>query len=120
MTGMRMPDSRLTDVLIQDCKCDLLQAPMSKISSARFQSSNFSETDFRHANLEDLEFSRCSLAAAEFYDAKFKNVDFRSSTIEGIKIQPENWRGAIIDSQQLITIASELANRWGIEIDDTN
>lgn len=119
LTGMRMPESRLSNVVLQDCKCDLLQLTSSKLSSMRFEKCKFSEADFRQAEFDGVAFRECVMADAEFYESRFKSTDFRSSRIEGMKINPQGWRGATIDSQQLIELASELAQSWGLQIDDS-
>ena len=56
------------------------------------------------------------LNAAQFQGTKLIKTDFRSSKIEGIKVDPLNIKGAIIDPAQAI----DLVHMLGVTISPAN
>lgn len=53
----------------------------------------------------------------QFVDAKLKNVDFRTSELSRIR-GLESLKDAKISSLQLVTLAPELAQALGINVED--
>ena len=65
-----------------------------------FENCILREADFQGADLRDVIFKNCDLREAQFSFATLNGTNFCSSKIEGIKLQPESLRGAIVDYHQ--------------------
>jgi uncharacterized protein YjbI with pentapeptide repeats len=116
LTGLKLIDGKLSDVIFEDCVGELLQLFGSEIKSTMFKNCRFSNSDFRSCKFEDVIFKNCELSAFEIYDAKLKNVDFRGSHFEGLKAHAVDLKGAVIDYQQALDLASCFASMLGIRV----
>lgn len=112
MTGLRWEAGVLHDVRFTDCKGDLAQLYGATCRGVRFEQCPLVGADFRQADLTGVVFARCDLSGADFTGATLNKADLRGCPIEGMRVGPQEWRGATIDEHQ----ALELLRAMGIII----
>jgi uncharacterized protein YjbI with pentapeptide repeats len=119
LTGFRMIDADASDCRFQNCIGELVQSHGSTFKKTAFKDCQLKGADFRFCNLEGATFSNCDLRDAEFYNAKLSGTDFRSSELMGIKAQPEDLKGAIIDSDQASALGRHFASLLGLVVKES-
>jgi uncharacterized protein YjbI with pentapeptide repeats len=97
MTGFRGGEADCQDVLIQEGDQRYSRFRFSRFKSCEFVSCNFEESDLQGADLSGAIFRRCNLRNTEMNKAKLVNADLRGSLVEGLQINPEDLRGAVVD-----------------------
>ena len=120
-TRVELRNCRLTGVRLIECECKHLlisngdqrygQFRFSTIEFAEFDGCNFEDADFYSATLKHSRFSGCNLRNAEMNKVSLTEVDLRGSTVEGLKLNAQDIRGAIVDPAQALTFAHLLGIR---------
>lgn len=111
-----MTEARLADVLFEDCVGDMVQMFGSQCKKVCFKNCRLPGIDLRSCDLQEAVFDHCDLQEALFYDSKMAGTDLRGSQLDGIKANPPDLKGAIIDSQQAIDLALHLAILLGLQV----
>ena len=72
---------------------------------------------FRGADLTRVNFSkarlRCDFSAANLNGASFREADLRGSRLQGINVFEVDWKKAVIDLEQAVTLAEAFGARLG-------
>lgn len=104
MTGFSTLDSAFADTLFKDCKLDLAQFYNTKMRGVRFEDCPLTGGDFRMADLTGAMFVRCDLSDTDFTGATLAGVDLRACKIDGMRVGPQELRGATIDEGQAVAL----------------
>jgi uncharacterized protein YjbI with pentapeptide repeats len=116
-TGLDCSQSILKDVRFVGCKLDMANFRFAKCSNVVFEDCNLTNADFYSAELTHVRFENCILQATLFSGVTARTVDLRSSDLIDVRGW-DNAGGFIIDSQQLIQVAPQLAVALNITIQD--
>ena len=111
MTGFRAGKADCQDVLISEGDQRYSLFRFSRFQSAEFDSCNFGEADFQGTDLSGAIFRNCNLQNAEMSKVKLVNTDLRGSRVEGLRLNAEDIRGAVVDLPQAMIFASLLGIR---------
>jgi uncharacterized protein YjbI with pentapeptide repeats len=111
MTGFRAGRAECQDVFISEGDQRYSQFRYSRFQSAEFDSCNFEEADFEGTDLSGAIFRKCNLHDAEMSKAKLVNTDLRGSHVEGLRLNAEDVRGAVVDLGQAMIFARLLGIR---------
>lgn len=111
MTGVRLIESECKELLISSGDQRYAQFRFSTIKSAEFDACNFEEADFYGAKLKRAKFSNFKFCDTEMSGVTLMEVDLRSSIVEGLKLNAEDIRGAIVDPAQALALAHLLGIR---------
>jgi len=115
-TGLKIIDTQLTNVLFEKCVGKLTQMCGSIFKTVVFRGCNFAGADFSNCNFEEVCFEACDLREAIFYNAKLDGTNLCGSQLLGIKAFAADLKGAIIDQQQAIELAPQMAELLQIEV----
>lgn len=118
LTGMQLPEAHFHDVLFQNCHLNLAGFRFAEFKNCLFRQCQLEEADFGSASFHKTAFRDCQLARAEFFSAALDGVDLRGCELEGLKVRPEDLRGAVIDRPQLVGFAPDMARILGLKIED--
>lgn len=105
MIGFRMGQAEASDILIKGCNAAYAQFEASVFKGARFESCVLTESSFQGADLRGALFAKCDLSGAKMSDAKLEGADLRGSKIDGVWLGLKELQGAIVDLDQMISIA---------------
>ncbi|HEX4275522.1 MAG TPA: pentapeptide repeat-containing protein [Bryobacteraceae bacterium] len=111
MTGFRGGEADCKDVLISEGDLRYSQFRYSRFRSAEFDGCNFEEADFQGTDLSGSIFRKCNLSNAEMSKVKLLDADLRGSHVEGLHMNVEDIRGAVVDLPQAMIFASLLRIR---------
>jgi uncharacterized protein YjbI with pentapeptide repeats len=111
MTGFRAGEADCQDILVSAGDQRHCQFRFSKFKSAEFDSCNFEEADFQGTDLSGSIFRKCILRNAEMSKVKLLNADLRGSLVEGLRMNAEDVRGAVVDPSQAMIFAALLGIR---------
>lgn len=111
MTGFRAGEANCQDILVSAGDQRHCQLRFSKFKSAEFDSCNFAEADFQGTDLSGSIFRKCTLRNTEMSKVRLLNADLRGSLIEGLRMNAEDVRGAVVDPSQAMIFASLLGIR---------
>ena len=120
LTGIDISASSFQEVLIRDTSLELANFRFSRFKNVCFENCLLREADFQGADLQGVRFRNCDLRMAQMSSARLGGTDFRGSQLDGLYIAPENLRGAIIDTTQLMTLALSLTQAFGIVVRDAD
>jgi uncharacterized protein YjbI with pentapeptide repeats len=108
LLGMSFFSCSGTDISFTGSNCQFADFRETKFKKAVFDDCNLREADFQGANLSGVIFNNCDLREAQFSFAQLNGTRFCSSKIEGIRIQQESLRGAIVDYHQAAYLGAKL------------
>jgi uncharacterized protein YjbI with pentapeptide repeats len=108
LLGMSFFSCSGTDISFTGSNCQFADFRETKFKKVVFDDCNLREADFQGANLSGVIFNNCDLREAQFSFTQLNRTSFCSSKIEGIKIQPESLRGAIVDYHQAAYLGAKL------------
>src|SRR5437763_461123 len=105
LTGFRLVEGELEDVLFRECNAPMLQLFGSRLAAVRFEECKLREADLREADLRGVVFTDCDLTMADFRGARLRGTDFRGSIVDGIQVGAPELRGAKVDLAQAAYLA---------------
>jgi uncharacterized protein YjbI with pentapeptide repeats len=108
LVGLRLADASVEDMLFARCNAELARFWTSKLKSVRFEHCVLREASFEGTDLSGAVFRHCDLTRADQRGTKLRGADFRTSNIDGVQVGIEELAGAILDSGQLVHLASLL------------
>lgn len=108
LLGMSFFSCSGTDISFIGTNCQFADFRETKFRKAFFDNCNLREADFQGADLRGFTFCNCDLREAQFSFAQLNGTNFCSSRIEGIRVQPESLRGAIVDYHQSAYLGTKL------------
>ncbi|MGO9452380.1 MAG: pentapeptide repeat-containing protein [Candidatus Binataceae bacterium] len=108
LTGLSLAAGDVREVVFKDCKADFLGLGASKLKNVRFENCHLADADFQAAELDNAVFLNCDLENSDFGQARLTKVDLRGSVLDGIKLEPNQLRGLIIDPIQALAIVQLL------------
>jgi uncharacterized protein YjbI with pentapeptide repeats len=108
LLGISFDSSIGTEVTFLNSNCQFADFRKTKFKRTIFENCILREADFQGADLRGVTFSNCDLHEAQFSFAILDGTNFCSSRIEGIKIQTQSLRGAIVDYHQAAYLGARL------------
>ena len=113
LTGLRVTEGELSDVLFQECKADFLQLVSSRIRDVRFENCILAEAEFSESTIERVTFTGCDLRNADLTHAKLIDVDLRGAKIEGLMLDAAQLGSLTVDPSQAMVILQMLGAKVG-------
>jgi uncharacterized protein YjbI with pentapeptide repeats len=107
-TGLALQAAELRDVTFKDCRADFARINSSKLVGVRFEQCRMTEADFSDTSMTRVVFAGCDLTNVDFTRARIVSVDLGGSSIDGLKLAPEQLRGLTIDMPQALQIVTIL------------
>jgi uncharacterized protein YjbI with pentapeptide repeats len=117
MTGSSWSECAFRDTTVEQCRADLTTFRFSRFRRTVFRKCNLRGADFQNADLTGTSFEGCDLRNAKFSNAKMAKTRFADCDLLGIS-GVTSFAGAIIDSDDLQSLAFSLAGALGITIVD--
>ncbi|MBA3823304.1 MAG: pentapeptide repeat-containing protein [Ktedonobacterales bacterium] len=104
LTGWIAQHATFRDTVFHDCQLDLAQFFGAQMHQVRFDDCPLAGVDFREADVSGVVFARCDLTNADFRGAKLAGADLRGCTIDGMRVGPDELRGARVDEVQALAL----------------
>lgn len=104
MTGFLTREAVLQDTTFADCQCELSQFFEAKLKSVRFDRCSLVGADFRNADVSGVVFAQCDLTDTDFTGATMMKADLRGCPIAGMRVNPKDLQGAIVDEGQALAL----------------
>ncbi len=117
LTGAELAEASLRDVVVEDCRLDLVGLRHAKLERVVFRDCRMADCDFYGSSLTDVLFERCELREATFSDCTLARVEFRGCDLTGLR-GAEALRGARVLWNDVIENAALFATALGVEIID--
>lgn len=106
LTGWRIHEGILEDVLFHDCTIRLAQFYGCTFRGVRFERCDLQEAGFQEADVRGAVFVDCNLAKADVSDAELNEADLRGCNIDNLRVSgPRDVRGVVVDPQQAAYLA---------------
>lgn len=116
LLGLNVTDGYFQNAVFRDCDLQLARFRFTTFDTVMFDDCILTEANFQGADLSGVNFVKCNLNNAELSQTKLGGTDFRTSSIEGIRVGPEEVIGAVVDHFQ----AAYMASLLGLVIRKTN
>ena len=115
LTGMLLPEARLTDVTLRDCRVDLASFGFSQLLRVTFEDCLLAQADFLDAQLDGVRFHGCRVRRCyDFRGARLQRCEFRRSELTGLQ-GVASLRGAAMEWHCIVEMAGAWAAALGIE-----
>lgn len=112
LTGLKAIEAEWQNVLLENCEARYAQFTDARLRVSECNGGAFAEADFRGCNLEESSFDQVSLIHADFTGSRLWNTCLRGADIDGLIVNAEDVRGAIVSPAQ----AMELARLLGLVV----
>lgn len=115
--AVEMYESELRNVAITGCKLSYLNLRGANLRDVLFTDCVIDELDLDQATAERVAFHDCRIDTLQVHGARLTDVDLRGadlSVVGGL----DSLRGAVIDAEQLLMLASAFAQHLGVRVVD--
>ncbi len=117
LTGLQLPEGRLTDVRFTDCRIDLANLRYATLERVRFERCVLRELDLAETRLQDVLFDGCDLRLAEFGGARTSRLELRGCEVEGLG-GVDGLRGALVTWPDALALLGPLVAGAGLVVLD--
>lgn len=108
LVGTRFDESNIKDVLIKDSIGRYSNFSFSKVNGMNILNSDFEEATFQEVKHKKLSVEESSFINAYCNKTSFEKVDLTSCDIDGINVDIEDVRGAIVTTMQALHLTKLL------------
>jgi uncharacterized protein YjbI with pentapeptide repeats len=102
LTGFQCSEALIQDVLFKECSGSFAQFALATFKAVRFEHCDLSEVNFMEASFSGVSIVECDLHNADFSGTRLVGVDLRGCRIDGVRVGPDELKGAVIDPQQAL------------------
>ncbi|HAV19277.1 MAG TPA: hypothetical protein DCX18_08770, partial [Erysipelotrichaceae bacterium] len=92
----------------ENCKENYMNLARTQLRTVSFEACDLSEAYLSECTFKNTEFSDCQLRRSEFLHSSLNDIDVSSCAIEGIRINLQDLRGAIINEEQAVLLVGLL------------
>jgi uncharacterized protein YjbI with pentapeptide repeats len=117
MTGTAVLATVVRDVAFRDCRMNLASFFGSRFTNVTFTNCRLEQANFGDADVSGVQFDHCDLTGAQLSGAAMDGARFTGCDLTGIS-GVTSLRGAIITSDDALTLARIFAEALGITIED--
>ena len=117
LSGLSAPNLKARHVRFTDCRADGTSFRMSSWDVAELSSVDLRDADFHASTLAGVRLVDCDLARADVSKATMDGTALHGSTLEGLR-GADALRGAVIASDQVVSLTVPLLLAMGIVVDD--
>jgi uncharacterized protein YjbI with pentapeptide repeats len=117
LTGASLAESRLTDVLFEDCRVDLAAFTGATLERVTFEACRMTQSDLQEVAGESVRLRACDLSECDLTSARFKRSELRRCELDGLR-GIERLRGVGVAWEDLVGLAPALAAALGIRLLD--
>jgi uncharacterized protein YjbI with pentapeptide repeats len=117
LRGVALSKGQYDDGLLEDCTTDEFSMRFSGLRNVTFRNCDLSGADFYQASFEHVTFEGCRLRMARFHAATIKCLRITNCDMSGLA-GALDLKGAVIDVDDLASLAPSLAGEVGIELTD--
>jgi uncharacterized protein YjbI with pentapeptide repeats len=117
LTGVELAEATLRDVVLDECRVDLVNLRHARLERVVFRDCRMTECDFYESSLKDVLFERCELREATFSGCRLQRVELRGCDLAGVR-GADALRGARMPWGDVVENAVLFATALGIEIVD--
>ncbi len=115
MTGLQWAESHWRDVLVADCRADLVSLRSTRLEDVTFRDCDLTEADFADAHLRRVRFERCRLAGAELRGMRFEGCTIEGCDLQGLQVTG-SLRGVTMPWPDIIEAAGVFASALGVAV----
>ena len=108
LLGVQLVEAYLDDVIFRDCNLESAVFASAAFKAARFEGCVLRGTLFEGSDLRGVVFTRCDLTNADLQGANLRGADLRGSLLDGLRVNPKDVQGAIIDPSQAVQVVGLL------------
>lgn len=108
LVGLNLSDATLQNVYIEQCNGKFALMSFAQMKRAILQDSIFENSNLQNSRLTDVRFIRCNFKLCQMSGTSLSGIDLSSSDVEGLGIQPEDLKGAIVSPMQAMDFSKLL------------
>jgi uncharacterized protein YjbI with pentapeptide repeats len=117
LRGVALSKGQYDDGLLEDCVTEELSMRFSGLRNVVFRNCDLTGADFYQATFDHVTFEGCRLRTARFHAATVKCLRITGCDLSGLT-GATDLKGAVIDLDDLATLAPSLASEVGINLAD--
>jgi uncharacterized protein YjbI with pentapeptide repeats len=119
LAGVTAGGAQLRRVVFRGCKLESVVLRGAQLQDVVFEDCRLRDVDFSEARLTGVTFPGSALEKVRFRQAELAKTDLRGATRLDLVDGHRGLRGAIISTAQLIELAPQFAQAFGVEVHDS-
>ncbi|MGC0316215.1 pentapeptide repeat-containing protein [Kitasatospora acidiphila] len=119
LAGVTIGGAQLRRLTLRQCKLESVNLRGALLQDVVFEDCRMRDVDFSEARLTGVSFPGSSLEGIRFRQAELVKTDLRGATRLELTDGHRGLRGAVISSAQLIELAPQFAQAFGVEVRDS-
>lgn len=108
LVGLNLSDATLQNVYMEGCNGKFALMSYTRMKRVIFKDSNFENGNFQNSNFEKVQFKECNFRLGQVSGTSLSGMDLSNCNLEGLGIQLENLKGAIVSPMQAIDFSKLL------------
>lgn len=102
LVGFNLSDATLQNVSMQGCNGKFALLSYTRLKRVVFKDSILDNSNLQNSSLDKVKFLECSLCLSQVSGTGLSGIDLCSCNTEGMGVQPENLKGAIVSPVQAV------------------
>ena len=108
LVGLSLSDAALQNVCMDGCNCRFALMSLAQMKKVILKDSNFENSNFQNSRLADVRFTKCNFRLCQMSGTSLSGIDLSDSDVEGLGIQLEDLKGAIVSPMQAVNFSKLL------------
>jgi uncharacterized protein YjbI with pentapeptide repeats len=106
--GINLSDATLQNIYILQCNGKFALMSFTQMKKVIFEESIFESSNFQNSNFTKVQFKKCNFRLSQMSGTSLSGIDLSDSDVEGLGIQLENLRGAVVSPMQAVNFSKLL------------
>ena len=102
LLGLNLSDATLQNVHIEQCNGKFALVSYAHMKKVMFEESIFESSNFQNSHFDKVKIEKCNFRLSQMYGTSLSGMDLSNSDVEGLGIQLEDLRGAIVSPMQAV------------------
>ncbi len=102
LMGLNLSDATLQNVYIEQCNGKFALMSYAHLKKVMFKECIFEGSNFQNSHFDKVQFRKCNFKLSQMSGTSLAGMDLSNSNVEGLGIQLEDLRGAIVSPMQAV------------------
>jgi uncharacterized protein YjbI with pentapeptide repeats len=108
LMGINLRDATLQNIYILQCNGKFALMSFTQMKRVIFEESIFENSNFQNSNFTKVQFKKCNFRLSQMSGTSLSGIDLSDSNVEGLGIQLEDLKGAIVSPMQAVDFSKLL------------
>ena len=102
LMGLNLSDATLQNIYMEQCNGKFALMSFVHMKKVILEDSIFENSNFQNSHFDKVQFRKCNFKLSQMSGTSLSGMDLSNSNVEGLGIQIEDLRGAIVSPMQAV------------------